>query len=86
MKSKKYTPERWEKDKKSLIDKYNELGFRDAAIVKDSVWNYDGKHVDIYLKVNEGKKYYLRNITWVGNTVYSTDDLSRILGMKRGDV
>lgn len=86
LKSKKYTPERWEKDKKSLIDKYNELGFRDAAIVKDSVWNYDGKHVDIYLKVNEGKKYYLRNITWVGNTVYSTDDLSRILGMKRGDV
>ena len=73
LKAKKYTPERFETDKKNLISKYNELGYRDATIVKDSVWNYDNKHVNIYLKVDEGKKYYLRNITWVGNTVYSTD-------------
>lgn len=85
-KSKKYTPERYKTDKQNLIDKYNELGYRDAIIVEDSVWNVDDKHVSIYLKVDEGKKYYIRNITWVGNTVFSTDYLSRILGMKKGDV
>ena len=86
LKSKKFTPERWTEDKKNLITKYNEFGFRDATILKDSVWNVDPKHVNIYVKVNEGKKYYIRNISWVGNTVYSTDYLSRLLGMKKGDV
>lgn len=86
LKSKKFTPERWSEDKKNLITKYNEYGYRDAMILKDSVWNVDPKHVDIYVKVDEGKKYYIRNIKWVGNTVYSTDYLSRLLDMKKGDV
>ncbi len=86
LKSKKFTPERWAEDKKNLITKYNEYGFRDAMITKDSVWNVDPKHVDIYVKVDEGKKYCIRNIKWVGNTVYSTDYLSRLLDMKKGDV
>ena len=86
LKSKKFTPERWAEDKKNLITKYNEYGYRDAMIVKDSVWNVDPKHVDIYVKVDEGKKYYIRNIKWVGNTIYSTDYLSRLLDMKKGDV
>ena len=85
-KAKKFTPERWAADKKKLIEKYNELGFRDATILEDTVWNADEKHVNIHIKVDEGKKYYLRNITWVGNTVYSTDYLSAVLGMKKGDV
>lgn len=85
-KAKKYTPERWKNDKQRLIEKYNEYGFRDATILADSVWNVDDKHVSIYIKVDEGKKYYLRNVTWVGNTVYPTDVLSTILGMKHGDV
>ena len=86
LKSKKFTPERWKEDKKNLITKYNEYGYRDATILKDSVWNVDPKHVDVYVKVDEGKKYYIRNITWVGNTVYSSDYLSRLLDMKKGDV
>jgi len=86
LKSKKYTPERYKTDKQNLIDKYNELGYRDAEILEDSVWNVDDKHVSIHLKVDEGKKYYIRNITWVGNTVFTTDYLSRVLGMKKGDV
>jgi len=86
LKSKKYTPERWETDKKNLIEKYNEYGYRDAVILEDSVSSYDNKHVNIYIKVDEGKKYYIRNINWVGNTVYSTDALSRVLGMEKGDV
>ena len=55
-------------------------------ILKDSVWNVDPKHVNVYVKVDEGKKYYIRNIKWVGNTVYTTDYLSRLLDMKKGDV
>lgn len=86
LKSKKFTPERYAEDKKKLIAKYNELGYRDATIVEDSVWNVDDKHVNVYIKVDEGKKYYLRNITWVGNTIYNTDFLASQLGMERGDV
>ena len=86
LKSKKFTPERWAEDKKNLITKYNEYGYRDAMILKDSVWNVDPKHVNVYVKVDEGKKYYIRNIKWVGNTIYTTDYLSRLLDMKKGDV
>ncbi len=85
-KSKKYTPERWKTDKKNLIDKYYEYGYRDAHIIEDSVWNYDDKHVNIYVKVEEGQQYFLRNISWVGNTVYPTERLSQLLGMNKGDV
>ncbi|MDY4411257.1 MAG: POTRA domain-containing protein [Prevotella sp.] len=86
LKSKKFTPERWKADKEKLIEKYYELGYRDAAILGDSVWNVDPKHVSIWLKVSEGEKYYIRSIHWVGNTVYSSDYLSAVLGMKPGDV
>lgn len=85
-KTKKYTPEKYKEDKVNLIEKYNELGYRDATILEDSVWNFDDKHVNIYVKVDEGKKYFIRNITWVGNTIYPTDNLSRVLGMDKGDV
>ena len=85
-KSKKFTDERYREAKQKLIEKYNELGFRDATILEDSVWNNDDKHVNIYVKLDEGDKYYLRNITWVGNTVVTTDYLNAVLGMKKGDV
>ena len=86
LKAKKYTPERWKADKQKLIEKYNEYGYRDAVILSDSVWNVDEKHVSISIKVDEGKKYFIRNITWVGNTVYNSDYLAAVLGMKKGDV
>ena len=85
-KPKKFTPERYDEAKKALIDKYNELGYRDAVILEDSVWTVDEKHVNVYVKVEEGQQYYLRNITWVGNTVVTSDYLSAVLGMKKGDV
>ncbi|MCR5679547.1 MAG: outer membrane protein assembly factor BamA [Prevotella sp.] len=86
LKAKKFTPERYDEAKKALIEKYNELGFRDATIIEDSVWNVDDKHVSVYVKIDEGDKYYLRNVTWVGNTVVPTEGLDRTLGMKKGDV
>ena len=85
-KAKKFTDERYREAKEALVEKYNELGYRDMTILEDSVWNVDDKHVNVLLKLEEGQKYYVRNITWVGNTVYNTDNLSRVLGMKKGDV
>lgn len=85
-KKKKFTPERWKEDKKSIIEKYNEFGYRDAVILEDSVWNEDDKHVNVYLKIDEGKQYFIRDISWVGNTVYPTEVLSKLLDMKKGDV
>ena len=64
----------------------NELGYRDATIVSDSVVRYNDKTVDVYLTIDEGDKYYIRNIEWVGNTIYPSDYLSAVLGMKPGDV
>lgn len=85
-KKKKFTPERYEEAKEKLIDKYNELGYRDAIIEADSTSFYDDRHVNVYFKIYEGKKYYLRNITWAGNTVYQTAALTRSLNMKKGDI
>ena len=85
-KSKKFTDERYREAKQALIDKYNELGFRDATILEDSVSNFDEKHVNVYVKIDEGDRYYIRDITWVGNTVVTTDYLNAVLELKRGDV
>lgn len=84
--TKKFTTEEYEKDKKNLIDKYNEHGYRDAVLLEDSVVNYNDKRVDIYLKVEEGDKYYLKDINFVGNTQYPSDQLLAVLNMKPGDV
>lgn len=85
-KTKKFIEDNYEADKENIINKYNELGYRDAVILWDSVSNYDDRTVDIHIKIDEGQKYYLRNISWVGNTVYPTDYLNAVLGMKHGDV
>lgn len=84
--AKKFIDERYEEDKQKIIEKYNELGYRDAQIEVDSVSPYDEKTVDVYMKIYEGQKYYIRDITWVGNTVYPSDLLSEQLRMKKGDV
>lgn len=84
--TKKFINEKYEEDKQLIIDKYNELGYRDAVIVKDSVVPHDNKTVDVYLDIEEGDKYYLRNVTWVGNTLYPSEQLDYLLRMKKGDV
>ena len=86
-KTKKFIKEKYEEDKERVIEKYNELGFRDANIYADSVVDVGDNLVDVYLHIDEGNKYYLRNISWVGNTVFNTDKLeANILRMKKGDV
>ena len=83
---KKFTRTDYEEDKGRIIAKYNEMGYRDAKIVSDSVVTYDEKDVDIYLNIEEGKRYYINKINWVGNTIYPTAVLNDVLGMEKGDV
>lgn len=86
--TKKFVAEEFENDKKLVIEKYNEIGYRDAYIVADSVRPNpdDPTRVDVYLTIDEGNKYYIRNINWVGNTVYPYEALNQTLGIKKGDV
>ena len=84
--TKKFTTEEYENDKKNIIAKYNENGYRDAVLLEDSVTNYNEKKVDIHLKVEEGQKYYLKDVRFVGNTKYQSDYLLALLDMKAGDV
>jgi outer membrane protein insertion porin family len=85
-KSSKYIEEDYEEDKQRLIEKYNNLGFRDAQIVKDSVYRNDEKTVNIHIEIDEGNRYYFGNINWVGNTIYTDEFLSSILRIETGDV
>lgn len=86
--TKKFVQEEFEKDKDAVIEKYNEIGYRDAYIVSDSVVTNpdDPTKVDVYLEVFEGEKYYFRDVTWVGNTLYPYEYLNRVLGVKKGDI
>ena len=85
-KQKKFVDSDFADDKIRIIEKYNELGYRDAKIVKDSVVPYSDKEVDVYITVDEGKKYYISDISWVGNTVYPTETLQQLLGIYPGAV
>ena len=83
---KKFVESDFQDDLNRLIQKYNELGYRDARITYDSVAKYDDGKVDVFVGVDEGNKYYISDISWVGNTVYPTEVLNAYLGMYPGDV
>ena len=85
--TKKFVETEFENDKKLVIEKYNEIGYRDAQIIDDSIVPspYDPTRVDVYLTIEEGNKYTFGDITWVGNTVYPYDYLDAVLGIKKGD-
>ncbi len=85
-KSKKFDEKEYPNDKKNLISTFNEAGYRDARIVKDSMYYVEPNRLQIDFKFDEGKKYYFRNITWTGNSVYPTETLNEILKINKGDV
>ena len=84
--TKKFIKENYENDKVALIEKYNEEGYRDAKILRDVVERVSDNRVAITIDIEEGQKYYIGNITWVGNSIYSGEYLSHVLRMKKGDV
>ncbi len=85
-KSSKFIDDDYQADKLNLIKKYNSLGYRDARIVKDSISKNDDNTINIDLWIEEGPKYYIHSITWVGNTKYTSKFLDRILRIGKGDV
>ena len=83
---KKFVETDYKDDLNRIIQKYNEKGYRDAVILSDSVVPYDEKTVDVYINLDEGKRYFVNDVTWVGNTVYPTENLAALLGIEKGDV
>ncbi|MBK8363992.1 MAG: outer membrane protein assembly factor BamA [Bacteroidetes bacterium] len=84
--SSKFLDEKYQEDKAKVIAKYTDKGYRDAKIVSDTVFKHDEKTVDIRITIDEGKQYYFRNITWVGNIKYTSHVLDSILGIRKGDI
>jgi len=82
----KFTPDEYEDDKEKIIDYYTTKGFKDAKIVSDSVYNISDKRIGIKINISEGNKYYYRNISWTGNTKYTSTQLQGILNIKKGDL
>jgi len=82
----KFIEDKYEEDLANLIKKYNSEGYRDAIIVKDSIYRNEDRTLNIGLYVDEGNRYYFRDITWVGNTKYSSEFLTNVLKIKKGDV
>lgn len=76
----------YEEDKELLIDFYNSKGFRNAHILSDSIYTINEKRLGIHIKLEEGNKYYIRNVSWVGNSRYDTEYLQKLLSVKSGDV
>lgn len=85
-KSKKFNETEFMNDKKGLIEAFNEAGYRDARILSDTVYFVEPGKLEIDFKIDQGKKYYFRNITWTGNSVYPAEALNDILQIKKGDV
>ena len=84
--SKKFQEKEYENDKRALLTAFNEAGFRDARIVKDTMYYIEPNRLQIDFDIDEGKKYYFRDITWTGNSVYSSEDLAQVLQISKGDV
>ena len=82
----KFNQSKFDDDKQSLVGYYNTLGYRDASIVADTVYPVKNGNINVEIKVKEGHKYYFGDITWKGNTKYTSEFLSRTLAIKKGDV
>ena len=86
IKRSKYTESSYEKDKLSLLSKFNKIGLRDASIYFDTVYKVDSKNLVIEIKISEGNKYYFGEMQWIGNTKYRSSYLDTVLGIKKGDL
>jgi len=87
-KSSKLIAEKLKEDKASLIEFYNENGYRDAKVLADSVeiLSEEENRVNLYINIFEGNQYHFGDISWIGNTKYPSEYLNAVLGIKKGDV
>ncbi len=86
LKKSKYVQADFEADKALVIAKYRSEGYRDAQIIGDTIWRNNDGLMEMVVKVKEGEQYYFGNITWKGNTVHTNDQLTRILGIRKGEI
>jgi outer membrane protein insertion porin family len=84
--SSKFLPDAYETDKIAVINYLNTKGHRDAVILNDTIWRDRKGRLMIQIDMDEGPRYFYRNITWKGNTIHDTKTLNNVLGIKRGDV
>ena len=84
--SKKFQEKEYENDKRALLTAFNEAGYRDARIVKDTMYYIEPNRLQIDFQIDEGKRYYFRDITWTGNSIYSSENLNEVLKIGKGDV
>ena len=84
--SKKFNEEEYFNDKKNVISAFNEEGFRDARLVRDSIYYVEPNRLGIDLVFDEGDRYYFGDINWTGNSVYSSDALNSVLAISKGDI
>lgn len=84
--SAKFDQKKYDEDKEKVLQYYNSLGYRDAVLVEDTIYNAKNGNLNIDLKVEEGRKYYFGNIAWKGNSKYSDSILNVILGINKGDI
>lgn len=81
----KFNDKEFPNDLESLASYMHSKGYRDATVVADSLFPIKSNRIGVWIKVNEGKKYYFRNITWLGNSIHSSDELDMMLQLKKGD-
>lgn len=86
LKSSKFNQQKFDEDKQALIAYYNTLGYRDATIIADTIYAVKNGNINIDIKVSEGHRYYFGDVTWKGNTKYSNETLSKLLGIRKGDI
>lgn len=84
--SSKFIQDEYEADKQNLITYYNNNGFRDARILNDSIWREEDGDLIVQINIDEGARYYFRDIEWKGNSIYESQTLTDVLGIKKGDV
>jgi len=86
LKSSKFNEKKFEEDKEAIVEYYNTLGYRDASVVDDTIYAVKNGNINVDIKVNEGRRYYFGEMNWKGNTKYSNEMLTKLLGIKRGDI
>jgi len=82
----KFITEKFNEDKQKLTVFYNDNGFKDFTIISDSLYIVSENRVGLMIKIDEGKQYFLRNVDWVGNSVYRKEDLKKVFNVEKGTV
>jgi outer membrane protein insertion porin family len=82
----KFIKDKFIEDKQKLVTFYNDNGFKDFTILSDSLYIVSENRVGLKIKIDEGKQYFLRNVDWVGNSVYRKEDLRKVFNVEKGSV